>query len=43
MNQNFLQLQDFSAKATPLRLQALPDNSTSNLVDSSTKAHNYKT
>ncbi|PMD66336.1 uncharacterized protein K444DRAFT_581191 [Hyaloscypha bicolor E] len=43
MNQNFLQLQDFSAKATALRLQALPDNSTSNLVDSSTKAHNYKT
>ena len=36
-NQNFLQLQDFSAKGTTLRLQALPDNSTSDLVDSSTE------
>ena len=36
-NQNFLQLQDFSAKGTTLRLQALPDNSTSGLVDSSTE------
>lgn len=37
MNQNFLQLEDFSAKGTTLRLQALPDNSTSDLVDSSTE------